>query len=182
MVPAFLQKEVIMLERLPIEDFDKVYQLMEESFPADEYRPLSGQLALFENPAYTIYALYHTNRDIKAFIAVWEFDTLVYVEHFAVNPSYRNGGLGSQVLSNLQKLYRKPVCLEVEPPETDMAKRRIGFYERNGFFFNDYPYMQPAMAPDRNPIPLSIMTSNHAVTEEEFLQIKNLLYREVYHQ
>lgn len=171
-----------MLEKLSIKDFDKVYQLMEESFPADEYRPRNGQLALFENSAYTIYALYHNTRDIKAFIAVWNFDTLAYIEHFAVNSTYRNGGLGSLILQQLQKLLQKPICLEVEPPETDMAKRRIGFYERNGFFFNDYPYMQPAMATDRKPIPLRIMTSQHAVNEEEFLQIKNLLYREVYHQ
>ena len=54
------------------------------------------------------------------------------------------------------------ICLEVELPETEMAARRIGFYERNGFYYNDYFYMQPPIAEGRNAIPLRLMTTGRS--------------------
>ena len=37
------------------------------------------------------------------------------------------------MLQELVKQYQKPICLEVELPEDELTRRRIGFYERNGF-------------------------------------------------
>ena len=65
--------------------------------------------------------------------------------------------------------------------EEGIEKRRISFYERNGFCYNPYPYTQPSIAPGRKPIPLRIMTYQRTVTEAEYQKIKNLLYRRVYH-
>ena len=61
-----------------------------------------------------------------------------------------------------------------------MKKRRIGFYERNGFFLNEYPYVQPPISQGRKPVPLMIMTSGAAISEKEFEEIRNTLYKEVY--
>ena len=71
---------------------------------------------------------------------------------------------------------RKPV------PETVLAARRIAFYERNGFFLNDFPYLQPPLSNGRDPVPLRVMTSGRAVSREEFERIKALLYTRVYGQ
>ena len=105
---------------------------MEISFPKDEYRNYDKQLSLMDNPAYRIYVMPDMETDdIKAFIAVWEFETIVYIEHFAVNPDHRNNGLGSKILCEIIKIVNKTICLEVELPENELAVRRIGFYERN---------------------------------------------------
>ncbi|MCI8448180.1 MAG: hypothetical protein HFH30_07230, partial [Eubacterium sp.] len=72
------------------------------------------------------------------------------------------------------------ICLEVELPENDLAKRRIRFYERNGFFLNQYPYVQPSISKGRSPIPLLIMTSGQPVSEKIFQEIKSTLYEYVY--
>ena len=72
------------------------------------------------------------------------------------------------------------ICLEVELPEEEMSKRRIGFYERNGFYYNDYEYMQPAISKDRNEIPLRIMTTGGKVTEDRYNEMKDILYQYVY--
>ena len=169
-----------MLTELNGKDFDKVFTILEESFPKDEYRTYEKQKALLDDARYTIYII--PDRDeVKAFIAVWQFDDFAFVEHFAVNQAYRNQGLVSIILQELMKKLPCMICLEVELPETDFAKRRIGFYERNGFALNDYPYVQPAMVEGKKELPLKIMTSGKVVSEEQFGKIRDILYREVYH-
>jgi ribosomal protein S18 acetylase RimI-like enzyme len=169
-----------MIEKLRNQDFDKIYDIMEMSFPSDEYRNYNGQKALLEDPAYSIYGIYNEFQDIKAFIAVWEFDEFAFVEHLAVHPEHRNRGLGAYMLNEQVELLHKPVCLEVELPETEIARRRIGFYKRNNFFLNEYPYIQPALSEGKKAIPLLIMTSGSKVDKDIFERIKNTLYTRVY--
>ena len=172
-----------MLEQLRKGEFDRVYRLMEESFPADERRPFDEQRALLEDPAYRIYVCKTPDSEsVAAFTAVWEFEPVAFLEHFAVAPRCRNGGLGARLLKELVGQAGKTVCLEVELPKTELAARRIGFYERNGFFLNPYPYLQPPISKGRSAVPLQIMTSGAAVSQEEFQRIKALLYRRVYRQ
>lgn len=169
-----------MIENLKREDFSQVFEIMEESFPSDEYRTYKEQEALLDHSAYSIYVIYNKEKEIKAFIASWEFPTFVYIEHLAVNSHYRNEGLGAYILNEQVKLLDKMVCLEVELPNTEIATRRIGFYERNNFHLNEYSYTQPAMSEGKNEIPLFIMTSDCEVDEDRFMEIKNTLYAEVY--
>lgn len=163
-----------MLQRINETDFPEIYRIMQASFSDDEYRPYDEQLALFEEPEYRIYYM------PAGFLAVWEFESFTYIEHFAVDPALRNSGTGSAMLQELVKQYQKPICLEVELPEDELTRRRIGFYERNGFVFNEYPYIQPPISKGKSPVPLRIMTYGEAITRETFEAMKNVLYRSVY--
>ena len=116
---------------------------------------------------------------LKAFAAVYELDGMLFLEHLAVSEEYRNMGLGAKILSELVAL-GKNVCLEVELPNTDINKRRIAFYERNGFFLNDYGYIQPPLAEGQNPIELKIMTFGRALSESEFAALRDMIYEKVY--
>ncbi len=169
-----------MLKALDINDFDKMYSIMENSFPSDEYRPCDEQKALFENREYKVYTWHNDNDDVIAFISTWEFENFLYIEHFAVSPKYRSGGTGTKILNAVKNETNKVICLEVEPPNEDISKRRIGFYERNGFFLNEYPYTQPPISKGKNPIPLMIMTYDRKISKKEFNDIKNRLYTSVY--
>lgn len=169
-----------MLELLKKSEFEEIYGIMEQSFPKTERRTYDGQKALLADDDYMFYGV-HSGKSVSAFLAVWDFEKTLYVEHFAVSPNFRNSGLGSSMLRELCGICAdKPVCLEVELPENDMARRRIGFYERNGFVLNHYDYIQPSMAQGQPSIPLLIMTNPKAVTQEEFESIKSLLYKRVY--
>ena len=137
-----------MLQRINETDFPEIYRIMQASFSDDEYRPYDEQLALFEEPEYRIYYM------PAGFLAVWEFESFIYIEHFAVDPALRNSGTGSAMLQELVKQYQKPICLEVELPEDELTRRRIGFYERNGFVFNEYPYIQPPISKGKSPVGL----------------------------
>ena len=167
------------MQRLTKNDFNALFVLMEKSFPVDEYRTRDRQEALFSDPAYAVYGL-KNGVALKAFVSTWQFDDFVFIEHFAVNPLYRNNGLGGKILNDLVKKLKKQVCLEVELPTTVMARRRIGFYERNGFFLNLYPYEQPPLARGKKALPLHIMTSGGLADEKRFRRIKSALYKKVY--
>ena len=170
-----------MIEKLLKYDFDKIFELMEASFSFDEYRTYDEQKALLDNPFYQVFVLKDSDYNfVKAFIAVWEFEEFAFIEHFAVNPQYRNGGIGAKILIKLVDLLEKTICLEVEPPEDELTSRRIGFYQRNGFFLNHYPYMQPSISKGKNAISLLIMTSGKPASEEEFESYKKILYKKVY--
>lgn len=167
---------VVELNEINIADFDKMFEIMEKSFPEDERRPKNEQKMLFDNPLYKV----HCAGEIKGFMAVWEFEKFVFLEHFAVSPEHRNEGLGSKMLSALVGMYGKKICLEVEPPETDIASGRIEFYKRNGFYLNEYPYIQPPISKGKRQVPLMIMTSGGVASKCEFEEIKSTLYKEVY--
>lgn len=163
-----------MLQRINETNFPEIYRIMQASFSDNEYRPYDEQLALLEEPEYRIYYM------PAGFLAVWEFESFTYIEHFAVDPALRNSGTGSAMLQELVKQYQKPICLEVELPEDELTRRRIGFYERNGFVFNEYPYIQPPISKGKSPVPLRIMTYKSEITREEFQKMKEILYRRVY--
>ena len=182
-----------MLQRINETDFSEIYRIMQASFPDDEYRLYNEQLALFEEPEYRIYYVpvtgwegsgdnSHGNSAMHAagFLAVWEFESFTYIEHFAVDPVLRNSGTGSAMLQELVRKYQKQICLEVELPEDELTRRRIGFYERNGFVFNEYPYIQPPISKGKSPVPLRVMTYGKGITRQAFEEMRKVLYRRVY--
>ncbi len=175
--------EVIMLAILDNKNFDKVYRIMLDSFPKDEIRSYEKQQELLGKKCYKIFTLNDVATDeIKAFIATYDFDGFLFAEHFAVDKKHRNQGLGSVILNELIAITDKPICLEVEVPNTPIACRRIEFYKRNGFYSNEYPYIQPAIEQGKQPVPLFIMSTNRKLNALEFESVKSTLYKEVYHQ
>ncbi len=182
-----------MLQRINETDFPEIYRIMQASFSDDEYRPYDEQLALFEEPEYRIYYMPaigmervgnhstgNSTMHAAGFLAVWEFESFTYIEHFAVDPVLRNSGSGSAMLQELVRKYQKQICLEVELPEDELTRRRIGFYERNGFVFNEYPYIQPPISKGKLPVPLRVMTYGKGITRQAFEEMRKVLYRRVY--
>ena len=170
----------IFLRNISVDEFDAVYDIMENSFPDDEYRSYCGQKMLFSKPEYDIYVVDGDDSTLRAFVSVWDFDNFAYIEHLAVNPAFRNAGIGASILAAVKEKAGKRICLEVELPENDIARRRIGFYTRNGFSLNEYHYIQPPMSAGKNPVPLLIMTTGGAVDEKKFEYIKDKRYEKVY--
>lgn len=165
--------------QLTINDFDEIFNIMEASFPVDEYRTREGQRALFCDPRYRVYGKKQDGRLI-GFIALWELDGLNFIEHFAVRSDLRGGGIGSRLICEVLKGIDGTVCLEVEPPTDEITRRRIAFYERGGFVYNGYDYTQPAMAAGKNPIPLRVMTYREKLSFARFEQLRDSLYKNIY--
>lgn len=65
-------------------------------------------------------------------------------------------------------------------PIEEFAKKRIEFYKRIGFCENQYPYIQPALRKTTLPLPLKLLSYQNPIDEEEYLLIKDTLYKNVY--
>ena len=101
-----------MTELLKIQDFDQMYAIMEASFPDDEYRGYEGQRQLFENPEYKVFI--HRNeetKEIDGFLSAWEFDDILFFEHFAGSSKSPNGGIGLLMLREVLAKVNKMTCL-----------------------------------------------------------------------
>jgi hypothetical protein len=70
--------------------------------------------------------------------------------------------------------------LEVEIPEEEMAKRRINFYQRQGFSLWEKPYQQPPYKAGDNYLPMLIMAYGDIECGKDFDLVKEHIYCEVY--
>ena len=157
-------------------DFDEVYLQMEESFPICERRSKEEAKAVLNEMDYT---LYHVEEDGKriGFISVWQLDGFYFIEHFAIYAKYRNLGYGARAL-DLAKSQWKPIVLEAEPANCEIAKRRQAFYKRNGFCQNSFKYMQPAYRDGEKDVELVIMSYPTLVSDVE--KVVKEIYMKVY--
>lgn len=152
---------------------EKIYL---DAFPPEERRPwesiVSGDKRL------KLRAI-HSDGELAGMISYWDFGGFVYVEHFAIDPDRRSGGIGSAVISILKERVGRPVVLEVEHPSDDnpMAAHRIAFYRRNGFEILPYEYVQPPYAPGLPEVPLLLMCTD---TEADADTMAKTLHSEVY--
>ena len=169
------------MEKLTEKDFDKVYALLKQSFIDDELRPYDEQRALLKEPIYEIYAERAEHSDeLKAMLAVWDFETFVFIDYLAVHPAYRNQQLGNKILEALSAMTPKDICLEIETPKDELTFRRLEFYRRNHFVLCDFPYDQPPIAKGNAPVALSLMSSAPILEKEKFEHIKSEIYKYAY--
>ncbi|MGE4214386.1 MAG: GNAT family N-acetyltransferase [Anaerotignaceae bacterium] len=166
------------LIRVDVSDFDTIFEIMDKAFPNTEMRTYEGQKKVFEKPEYSVLM----NEEKTAFIALWDFHEAVYIEHFAVKDSTRGNGTGEKMIREFLHTVKGKVFLEVEPPEGEIARRRIGFYERIGFVLNPYYYLQPPYRLDEEATQLRIMTYGKGIDKKQFNEYKNLLYSRVYNK
>lgn len=119
------------------EEFDKIFSILENSFPPDEYRTYEGQKFLWNHPKYTVYVIPDDESDcIKAFITVWKFEDFAFIEHFAVNPFYRNQGLGSLILHEILNLLQCQILFGSRIAENRFCKKtELDFTELKRIFY-----------------------------------------------
>lgn len=160
------------------------YQYMEQllvaSFPTDEYRALEEEREYTDSKEIFYNNIILSDGPPIGLITYWDFGQFYYVEHFAIDPAQRNGGYGKTVLNKLCEELHRPIILEVETPVEEMAKRRIGFYQRQGFSLWEKEYLQPPYKAGDTYLPMHLMAYGNLECEKAFDEIKNLIYREVY--
>lgn len=169
------------IQRISVEDFPNFFKIMEKSFPSIERRTYEEQLSLLEDENYKIIGLKDNQNKVLAFIAMWQFEDFNFIEHFAVDDTLRGHGMGTYILNECLKIMGdKKVILEVELPEDDICKRRIGFYKRCGFSFNSYNYLQPSLQEGYPLLPLRIMSYPEILNETDFYKFRDVVYKKVY--
>lgn len=162
------------------EKLHEIADLYESAFPWCERRATNEFFScIFYEKNFSCYKILQ-NADFVGFITVWDFKNFVYVEHFAIKNEFRGQNFGSLALFLLGKMVASPTVLEVEPPIDSQSRRRVAFYNKNGFVLCQRPYLQPSYHGE-NAVPLCLMTNNEKWLNENFERVKSLIYKYVYH-
>lgn len=160
--------------------FEKVFKLMKQSFPKEEYRSYEAQKSLIKNPLYHLITNTDSNGNLIGFIAAWDMINFSFIEHFAIDPCLRGNGIGSKMLKSFVNKFLHPIILEVEVPYDSTSKKRVLFYERNGFLINNFEYFQVPLRKNALPIPMNLMSYPDILSKEEFQKIKTTIHTTVY--
>lgn len=169
------------LNELDEKDYGRIYDLMKASFQEEETRTYESGLKQLKKTNYRILTVRNKADDIIGFIADWDLGSYIFLEHFAVATKYRGSGIGSAMLAVYLNQATKTVVLEVEDYDTEIEKRRIGFYQRMGFHLTEFGYFQPILRGDTHKeIPLRIMSFPEKLTKQDFAEFKNEVFSKIY--
>lgn len=167
------------LKRITSEDYDRFYAMLENDFCADERKSKDAEFESFADEKFSPNFIYEAGK-LLGYICFWNFEKFVYVEHLAISKELRGHGLGSKFVTEFVSNFNKDIILEAELPVETIAKKRISFYERNGFVLNPYEYSQPAYREDSNTVPMLVMSHGNKLPEEIFnayiQEIKKTVY------
>ncbi|MGN7820201.1 GNAT family N-acetyltransferase [Chitinophaga sp. 22536] len=155
-----------------------IKELYEEAFPYEERRDWPVVLSLLGSGKLKILQL-EKDGEFAGFVCYWPLPDYTFVEYLAIHAAARGGGIGTHIMEELEKRFGNLV-LEVEPPLTEQAKRRVVFYERLGYLAFEQPYYQPPYHEGYPLLELRLMQKGSTHDGETFLNIKNQIYRFVY--
>lgn len=140
-------------------------ELYESSFPDAERRPIRQLKHLIENNKDMFFNSIIKDNAVVGLMVYWKFNEFFFLEHFAIFSNMRNNNIGRGVLDYITNNLKGIRILEVEEDNTDIAKRRIEYYRRNGYQIVDNTYIQPSFDNIKPSIPLWIMCNEPLQTD-----------------
>lgn len=169
---------------LKMEDYPAFLQLYNDVFPHNQKRLYEDEKHLdnyvkMKGGKFNAFAAKDGDLFL-GFLSYWTFEGYTYIEHFAIAPDQRGKNLGRLMLNHLFKEVSPNVLLETEPDDTPEAKKRIEFYEKNGFKIRkEFNYTQPSYGgKGQVAVPMLLMTHGE-VNLHNIDSIKDML-KEVY--
>lgn len=121
----------------------KVKELYKASFPKEEQLPWPI-LRLASCERHSQISAYLDGDHFCGFTFSTDIDGIYFIMFFAVDTAIRQKGYGSAILSKIKAdNAKKTVVLNIEPiidsaENLDERKKRLAFYEKNGFFDTGY--------------------------------------------
>ena len=103
----------------------------------------------------------------------------LFGEYIVIAPPWQGRRIGETVVRMLLAREKAPLVFETEPPETEIAHRRIAFHERLGGRLWDAAYMQPTYHPDLPWTPMHLFV-NGDLADEYRDAVREIIHREVY--
>lgn len=160
-----IQRRNIMDQNDPL--FSFCWELYLSAFPREERRNIDYHIETMCKKQFHCDVVLDADEPI-GILFWWDLSDFIFVEHFATTPDVRGKGYGEKILKELISTVSKPILLEVEHPEDELSRRRIGFYERIGFVLNDHKYCHPSYQQTPGQyVSLMVMTYPRLITESE---------------
>ena len=147
----------------------RIFSRYERTFPEEERRNREQFLALAEHPDAFVYLLHEEDENI-GYAIIWELQNTFFLEHFEIFEDFRNGGLGGSTLEAMKEKFGK-IVLETEPDTlSEIAKKRVDFYQRNGFNMIKQNYLQPSYGEGKPAVHLFLMANFQTENLESIVQ------------
>lgn len=135
------------MQYLPVTTIDSphlsfIKKLYHDAFPQKERRDWKQLLSMIGTAGEMKIEVVTDQDKYIGLIIFWVFDDWCFIEHLAVDPDLRGMKYGERIMSSFTG--KMKILLEVEPPVSDDAIRRIRFYERLGLCVLPLVYRQPS--------------------------------------
>ena len=160
-------------------ELEIIGELYISAFCAEERREFTQLQELLLHPHCVINQIIFRDA-IAGFCIYWQFDSFLFLEHFAIEPELRGQKIGEQVLILLKEMHQKPIILEVEPATDVNSVRRIKFYERNGYYLLPVKYRQPSYDGIKPSLDLLLMSNMAEIADTIVKRYISDIHKEVY--
>lgn len=159
--------------------WNEAQTLYHASFPPKELRSDADHLRALADEAFEADGIWRDDECV-GILYWWRLDNgSAYIEYLAVDPQLRGERIGSQVLTDFCRDRR--VILEIDPPEEEIAVRRLHFYERVGFCKNPQLYIHPSYNLPFTPHRLVLMSYPTRLGREEARRFADFVRTRVMH-
>jgi len=162
-----------------MEEFEKIWGIYIQSFPPVERRSREAQENLMKEQKYHMIPFYMDDI-LVGFIAYWDLEEIIFIEHLAVDKVHQGKGYGKKIVGELIISHDRRIILEVDPPEDEISKKRIKFYENLGFHLNRFNYYQPSLGEGKGAVSLLLMTYPEVIQDHQLLVYAERIHRIVY--
>ncbi|MCS3433722.1 GNAT family N-acetyltransferase [Klebsiella sp. BIGb0407] len=171
-----------MLKIIPLDSertalFAQVDGLYESAFPLHEKRCHAAKIRALNHANYQLQAWFDAEMFI-GMIGMWDFGDYRYIEHLAVNDTLRGQGYGKRMLN--QFLLQSPLTiLEIDPLTTEIARKRLRFYQSLGFQVNHYSHTHPTYHENLADHQLIVLSYPQQIDSQQYQRFLNDLRHEV---
>ncbi|MGS0748230.1 GNAT family N-acetyltransferase [Halpernia sp. GG3] len=128
------------------------------TFPENERRSEAQFEHLFQQKKVKLFSILNVS-DFIGYLIIWQLDDFIFLEHFEIFKEFRNQQFGAKVLKRVTEV-NPHVILETEPELlNDDSKRRIKFYDQNGFHQISDSYIQPSYGEGKESLKLLLFAN-----------------------
>ncbi len=146
----------------------RIYKSYSNTFPEEERRGKEQFLSLSDRDEVYIFDI-KTDTETIGYCIIWVLKNSFFLEHFEIFEAFRNQNYGSQVMDFLTEKFEK-IVLESEPSTlSEIASRRIAFYERNGFSIISIKYLQPSYGEGKPEVELYLLSNFEVKNTDELI-------------
>ncbi|WP_430815242.1 hypothetical protein [Carboxylicivirga sp. RSCT41] len=158
-----------------------VWDLMSRSFDYERRRCKKEFEEICQRSSYSLIEL-RNNNQLQGFVGYWDFSKWIAIEHMAVQSGEDEMLIIPTLLKQLLSTTEKGVIVIAEIDILQNKSQSIikKLYKLSGFVENPFVYIQPAYHKGYASFPQRILSYPHAISYNEFKELRNLLYRFVY--
>ena len=167
------------LRKLTAKQLSDLYQWeLKKAFPPEELKPLKAMLGLMERNRYEALGLYD-EKGLHGYALMWLEPGYPFalLDYLGTLEGERGTGFGTEMLALLRAHYAhyRGIFGEAEAPENGdpadepLRRRRLAFYERNGFRYGGYDcamfgvHYQTLIMGDEDVTPQELMAAHQGI-------------------